>query len=774
MINVFQLADNDQAIFYLGQLFGNVGVVLAGTGPALLGTIFKVFNTALLAVGALIVTYTTVVGVLATAQEGEFLGKKWGGGGGALWIPIRTVAGIAALFPTKAGYCAIQVIIMWCIVQGIGAADMVWKAAVVYLGKGGTLNPGTPGSSDLAGTAPSVVRQLFNFAACQQAYIKFSTGNANATASAQFNPDTGCPAPLSGTCYRFIFGTPDWPNCGTIAWQKQMPPSPMEESQTNLMQAMVPVIESLANSFVNSVISDSNCWEECKTPPDCPYFKKYGNPKWSDSACLVNKPGTAWSKLREYAGSNFMIDIPRLIYGYATNYSIQSAMANQQQVEGTSITQVGESSQGWGAFKTNPQAAFQKAQANGWITAGAYYYYFAQQNNGQQGDITGFLNGINNKTPVQEDELKKVDLGAYNIYQEADQVASNANQGASAAANAGGAGGVNAGPPGSSGSADIGPSGNAIAQTGAQMVNTWAQNLTGSAGNPLVSLQQFGHSLLVGAEVLFWLMIPLAIIAGLASTDVEVFGTTVNYAAGLVRTVWNFFQMPLIFLMTYMLTIGATLGVYIPLLPYTYFTFGAIGWFLAVIDAMVAAPIVALGILSPGGQHEILGKAEPAAMILLNVCLRPTLMVIGMMAGMLLSYIVIRFINVGFVSVVQSIATNTSEPGKSGMGMFEGFIFIMAYASLVMTALTKCFSLIYLLPDQILRWVHGQTEAFGERAATEAGGGMKELAGAGGAVAGKIGAGVPTAAYGTTEGGLDAATEYATEGGEVAVGPPAT
>src|SRR5688572_20342112 len=123
MINVFQLADNDQSILFLGQIFGNVGAGLSGTGPTLLANMFKTFNTILLVVGVIFVVYTTVMGVIATAHEGEFMGKKWN----SIWIPLRMIMGIVALVPTKSGYCAIQVVIIWLVVQGIGAADMVWK-----------------------------------------------------------------------------------------------------------------------------------------------------------------------------------------------------------------------------------------------------------------------------------------------------------------------------------------------------------------------------------------------------------------------------------------------------------------------------------------------------------------------------------------------------------------------------------------------------------------------------------------------------------------------
>src|SRR3990167_9445363 len=89
------------------------------TTMTILGRMFSVFNTIVMTVGAFVVVYVTVVGVMMTAHEGEFMGKKWNN----IWIPIRTVLGIGALVPTASGYSGLQIIMMWVIIQGIGAAD---------------------------------------------------------------------------------------------------------------------------------------------------------------------------------------------------------------------------------------------------------------------------------------------------------------------------------------------------------------------------------------------------------------------------------------------------------------------------------------------------------------------------------------------------------------------------------------------------------------------------------------------------------------------------
>src|SRR3990167_807160 len=131
MIEFFTPPATDQSVGYLATIFGDVGGVIpsnvASGGMNILSVMFLTFNSVALTIGALIVVYMTVMGVIMTAHEGEFM-KKWH----SLWTPLRAVMGIAALIPTASGYCGLQILMMWVVVQGIGAADSVWSTALSY------------------------------------------------------------------------------------------------------------------------------------------------------------------------------------------------------------------------------------------------------------------------------------------------------------------------------------------------------------------------------------------------------------------------------------------------------------------------------------------------------------------------------------------------------------------------------------------------------------------------------------------------------------------
>lgn len=180
--------------------------------------------------------------------------------------------------------------------------------------------------------------------------------------------------------------------------------------------------------------------------------------------------------------------------------------------------------------------------------------------------------------------------------------------------------------------------------------------------------------------------------------------------------------------LSYFVSIGFTTCYYIPLLPYLIFTFGVIAWLFSVIEAMVAAPIMALGVSNPEGEG-ILGKGEHGLMLLVNVFLRPSMMVIGFITAIALTYISIWVLNAGFDIAAGFLKVNSSEMAKTGMGyeniygiewgdfpfaqLLGCMFYVVIYIGLYLTIIQKTFTLIFLLPDKVLRWIGGHPETIG-------------------------------------------------------------
>ncbi|WP_235602945.1 hypothetical protein [Piscirickettsia litoralis] len=163
-----------------------------------------------------------------------------------------------------------------------------------------------------------------------------------------------------------------------------------------------------------------------------------------------------------------------------------------------------------------------------------------------------------------------------------------------------------------------------------------------------------------------------------------------------------------IMILSSLFTTAIAFSVMMPLIPYFLFWAGTIVWVLSILEGLVAAPAVCLAVLFPGG-HDIMGHGLPAIKIALNVIFRPVLMVIGITCAIALTYVLITYSAQGFHLVAPLILSNFSSSSMVN-GIVSCFL-IFIYSSFMMMAFSKCFSVIYLIPDKVLEWIGAQASA---------------------------------------------------------------
>lgn len=241
------------------------------------------------------------------------------------------------------------------------------------------------------------------------------------------------------------------------------------------------------------------------------------------------------------------------------------------------------------------------------------------------------------------------------------------------------------------------------------MLTSWTTMLTGQTGGSDATTQANPVIIIMDAGIWITRIITAAYVA--LTVAMTVLGAAA-YAAGssvfgLVGagalwggflTAMNFLTAPVMILMGVLLGVGITWGFYVPLIPYLIFTMGAIGWIILVIEAMVAAPLMAIGVLHPEGKHTVFGEAHSGIMIIAGVFLRPALMIVGLIAALIMTYVVVIIISVGFLPVATSIAVDH----YSLIGIIAMMVF---YTMIILIGLNKAFSLIHVLPDRIMRWI---------------------------------------------------------------------
>ena len=165
-------------------------------------------------------------------------------------------------------------------------------------------------------------------------------------------------------------------------------------------------------------------------------------------------------------------------------------------------------------------------------------------------------------------------------------------------------------------------------------------------------------------------------------------------------------------------------AVLIPLIPVLVYLTAVSGWLIMGMLAMVAAPVIAVGIAWPDGQSPVWGRAYPAVMILLNLLLRPVLSLLGLLIAMFLLQQILTSLQAVmstgasfFLDSQQGVAADIDKflPYASVCG--ELLFFDTNLTSLPITVaetfafyaiVRLLFSFVYLLPDRVLTHIGGQ------------------------------------------------------------------
>jgi defect-in-organelle-trafficking protein DotA len=144
------------------------------------------------------------------------------------------------------------------------------------------------------------------------------------------------------------------------------------------------------------------------------------------------------------------------------------------------------------------------------------------------------------------------------------------------------------------------------------------------------------------------------------------------------------------------------------------FIFSILAWLFSVIEAMIAAPIVMTGFAHPEG-HEIIGKSDQAIMLLIGVFVRPFVTLLGFVMAMMISVTILKLFNQMILVSAVYYFRSLTEPGINHAVpvMFGVSGLVVLYAYSLMVLLQQSYSMIYLIPDQILKWVGGPAQSAG-------------------------------------------------------------
>lgn len=148
-------------------------------------------------------------------------------------------------------------------------------------------------------------------------------------------------------------------------------------------------------------------------------------------------------------------------------------------------------------------------------------------------------------------------------------------------------------------------------------------------------------------------------------------------------------------------TSGVLLAYYVPLIPFILFLFGILSWVLAVLEAIVAVPLLALAHLTVQGEGLPGSMAQAGYFFLFNIALRPVLMVFGLIVGLLVFNAAVSYMNEFYL-----MAISTSGGLASGHLFLSRLVYNGLYVIIIYICANSSFKAIHALPDHAMKWLN--------------------------------------------------------------------
>ncbi len=150
---------------------------------------------------------------------------------------------------------------------------------------------------------------------------------------------------------------------------------------------------------------------------------------------------------------------------------------------------------------------------------------------------------------------------------------------------------------------------------------------------------------------------------------------------------------------------GVTLAFMLPLIPFIRFMFGILTWILSIFEAIIAVPIVAIAHIRIDGEGLSGPLARSAYMLVLQVFLRPAMMIFGMIVALLIFNLIVMALNEFYSLAVQGVENS----GK--LGAISGVIYTVMYAAMAYGFANASFKAIDMIPSRALQWIGGGQQA---------------------------------------------------------------
>lgn len=621
-----------------GDIVNNPLAAAGGGSDTILANLFQVTNGALLVIGGMFACYVWWRKLTQVAHDGSVFGRPRE----TWWGPIRIVWGIATLVPTPNGWSLCQLLMLWASsVLGVGIANLGTDAAVTALsdGKGMIVQPAMPNTISLA-------RSLFEANLCMHS-MNAGQAMSGANGGLDFRDEYVQQYSIgSGFILRSASRGKVCGGAGLDA--KLLQATPQGANWIG------PTIDT--SPIYKAHLSALNSMQQALS---------------KDALDFVN------ASVRQLGGTKEVLpDSSQAIQRAAIQYE---TFVNRE--AGTKAGQIGALA---GKLSDN-------IKTGGWWTLGAWYQTFAHAN-------SKLTNAVSGKAQTYGEGFVG-DLGVSSVRDSIlklykTQQANDTNAVAS---------GQTTGLSNTDTSKFLGSIFESTGQKLVYYLTNWdAGSGAGGTTNPLIKMKNVGDYTLVMAESSILLYTGAKVAAATASGGnaagiiVNFFSGLGNIATGFLDAISPFFLMVVIPLFL----IGIGLSVYLPLIPFIIWFGAIINWLVVVLEAIIAAPLWAITHLDAEGDG-MGARSAHGYIFLLNVMVRPILMVIGFFGGGAILVVGGTFLNEIFSVAIANVQFDSTT------GLVSMIALLLVYFALCSTLIHSCFNLILIVPDQVINWVGG-------------------------------------------------------------------
>lgn len=619
-----------------------------GSGDTILASIFQVLNGCLLVIGGMWACYIVFRKLTRTAHDGSIFDRQQS----SVWGPIRLVWGLVSLVPTANGWSLAQLLMLWSAsIMGVGVANMSVDAAVSALEKGTSMvvQPVMPSTLSLA-------HSVFEANLCLHG---INAGMAQAQASGALTTPGGYiqqTATNSGFILKnnsFVCGGADVSGnleaqpASTNWFGGTIDVAEIRKAHLTALKAMQSTLNTTALNFVNAVVK-------------------------KESGATVALPD---------------IEVALQSAALAYENTIVSTAATKQGNIGDLAAKISQS-----------------IKESGWWTLGAWYQTFAQANTKLSDAVAAKATvfGMSSGGDPAITSVYKAANTAYRAQQETSSYTPTLGTQKS--------GDYSKGAAGEDAGNIIGSIFNAPGQ---RLVNYLIDVNAGGEGrgqlNPLIKMKNMGDLTITAAETALGGYVAAKAVekvkdgfsvAGAFSRVANAVTSIGDALSGVLDAVSPF----IIGLVIALFILGGTLSTYLPMVPFVIWFGAAVNWLVVVGEAVIAAPLWALTHL--GSEGDGMGhKTAHGYIFLLNVMVRPALMVVGFFLGGAALVAGGTLLNQLF-----GIALANAQ-FDSMTGLVSIIFFLTIYASMSLNLVHSCFNLILIVPDQVINWVGGHASA---------------------------------------------------------------